>query len=110
MQAHAPESYGAIKAALIHYAKGQARQCAAQRIRVNTVSPGAVLAEGGSWHSIQVNEPERFKQIAARNPLGRLATLQEVANAVVFLASPASSFTTGINMIVDGGMIARVNY
>ena len=46
----------------------------------------------------------------ARNPTGRMATPQEIANAVVFISSPCSTFTSGINMIVDGAMTDRVNY
>lgn len=109
-QAHAAESYGAIKAAMIHYAKGLAREYASKHVRVNTVSPGAVHFEGGSWHAVEINEPERFRQLIARSPMGRMATVQDVANAVAFLASPVSSFTTGINMIVDGAVTVRVNF
>ncbi len=54
--------------------------------------------------------PDYFKQSIARNPTGRCATPQEVANATVFLASPASSYTTGINMLVDGTISRRVNF
>ena len=54
--------------------------------------------------------PDMFKPTMARNPMGRMATPQDIANATAFLASPRSSFTTGINMIVDGAITDRVNY
>jgi len=103
-------SYGALKAALIHLAKGLARQHAARGIRTNVVSPGMVYFEGGVWHQVEQNMPDFFKQALARNPTGRCATPQEVANAAVFLASPASSYTTGANLIVDGTISNRVNF
>jgi 3-oxoacyl-[acyl-carrier protein] reductase len=51
-----------------------------------------------------------FKATMARNPTGRMATPQDIANAAVFLASPASSFTTGVNLLVDGAITSRVNF
>ena len=104
------ESYGPIKAALIHYAKGLARQHAKRKIRANVVSPGMVYFEGGVWNMVEKNMPDYFKQAMARNPTGRAATPQDIANAAVFLASPASSYTTGINMLVDGAISRRVNF
>ena len=104
------DSYGPIKAALIHMAKGLARQHAKAGIRVNVVSPGMVYFEGGVWHMVKTNMPEFFEQANARNPTGRCATPQEIANAAVFLASPASSYTTGANLIVDGAVSNRVNF
>lgn len=103
-------SYGPIKAALIHYAKGLARQYAAKHIRTNVVSPGTVYFKGGVWNMIETNSPDFFKQALARNPTGRMATPQEIANATVFLASPVSSFTTGVNLLVDGAISRRVNF
>ena len=103
-------SYGPIKAALIHWAKGLARQHAKRRIRANVVSPGMVYFEGGVWNMIEKNAPEFFKQAIARNPTGRAAKPQEIANAAVFLASPVSSYTTGINLLVDGTISQRVNF
>ena len=103
-------SYGPIKAALIHMAKGLARQYAGKKIRVNVVSPGTVYFKGGVWHLREQNTPEIFKGALARNPTGRMATPQDIANAAVFLASPASSFTTGSNLIVDGAISNRVNF
>ena len=104
------DSYGPIKAALIHMAKGLARQHAKAGIRVNVVSPGMVFFEGGVWHTVKTNAPDFFAQANARNPTGRCATPQEIANAAVFLASPASSYTTGANLIVDGAVSNRVNF
>ncbi|MBR1122861.1 SDR family oxidoreductase [Bradyrhizobium lablabi] len=109
-QADTASSYGPIKAALIHMAKGLARQHAAKKIRVNVVSPGTVYFEGGVWHMTEQKAPKRYTDALARNPTGRMATPQEIANAAVFLASPASSFTTGSNLVVDGGISNRVNF
>src|SRR5215475_13214977 len=103
-------SYGPIKAALIHYAKGLARQHAKRGIRTNVVSPGMVYFKDGVWNRIEQNAPDFFKQAMARNPTGRAATPQEIANAAVFLASPASSYTTGVNLLVDGAVSRRVNF
>lgn len=103
-------SYGPIKAALIHYAKGLARQHAKRKIRINVVSPGMVYFEGGVWSMVEKNMPDYFKTAMARNPTGRAATPKEIANATVFLASPASSYTTGVNLLVDGAISRRVNF
>jgi len=103
-------SYGPIKAALIHYAKGLARQFAKKKVRANVVSPGMVYFEGGVWNMVEKNMPDYFKQAVSRNPTGRCATPQEIANAAVFLASPASAYTTGANLIVDGAVSRRVNF
>ena len=103
-------AYGPMKAALIHYAKGLARQHASKGIRVNVVSPGTVLFEGGVWADIRDNRSEFFKQMIGRNPTGRMGVPEEIAAAAVFLASPRSSFTTGSNLVVDGGITSRVNF
>jgi len=62
------------------------------------------------WNIIEQYMPDLFKENMGRNPTGRMATPQEIAKAVVFLASPASSFTTGINLVVDGAYTVRVNF
>ena len=103
-------SYGPIKAALIHLAKGLARQHAKRKFRTNVLSPGMVYFKGGVWNMVEENSPDFFKQSMARNPTGRAATPQEIANATVFLASPASSYTTGVNLLVDGAISRRVNF
>ncbi|HEY9217911.1 MAG TPA: SDR family oxidoreductase [Phenylobacterium sp.] len=103
-------AYGAMKAALIHLAKGLAREYAPKKIRANVVSPGTVFFEGGVWDQVKKGMPAMFEQTIARNPTGRMATPEEVAAAAVFLASPRSAFTTGVNLLVDGAISSRVNY
>jgi 3-oxoacyl-[acyl-carrier protein] reductase len=104
------QSYGSVKAALIHYVKGLAKDFAPRKIRANTVAPGMVYFEGGIWNRIEHDNPEGYRAALAKNPMGRMAVPQDVANAVVFLSSPCASFVSGINMIVDGAMTDRVNY
>jgi 3-oxoacyl-[acyl-carrier protein] reductase len=101
-------AYGATKAALIHYAQGLAYKLAGKMIRVNTVSPGNTYFDGGFWQYAENNLPELFKQALALNPTGRMATAEEVARGVVFLSSPASSFTTGTNLVIDGALTRGV--
>lgn len=103
-------AYGALKAAQIHLAKGLARQHASAHIRVNTISPGTVYFKGGVWDMIEQHMPDTFKHAMDHNPTGRMATPQDIANATVFLASSASSFTTGTNLVVDGALSRRVNF
>ena len=110
LQASAADAYGPIKAALIHFAKGLAREHAALGLRVNLVSPGMVFFEDGLWDQRRKANPEAFKRANARNPTGRCATPQEIANAAVFLASPVSSYTTGANLLVDGAQSSLVNF
>lgn len=109
-EADNPSSYGAMKAAQIHFAKGVARQYAPKHVRCNVVSPGTVFFEGGVWGNVKAGMPQFFDQMIARNPTGRMATPEEIAAATVFLASPRSAFTTGINMVVDGAISRRANF
>lgn len=102
--------YGAFKAALIHYAQGLAFQLASRNIRANTVSPGNTYFPGGVWEKIERGNPELFAQSLALNPTGRMGTPAEVARAVVFLASPAASFITGTNLVVDGALTRGVQF
>lgn len=103
-------AYGAFKAALIHYAHGMAFKLAPKMIRVNSVSPGNTYFKGGVWEYIENNLPDLFKEALRLNPTGRMATPEEVARGVVFLASPASSFTTGTNLVIDGALTRGVQY
>jgi NAD(P)-dependent dehydrogenase (short-subunit alcohol dehydrogenase family) len=102
--------YGVFKAALIHYAKGLSYQLAGRRIRVNALSPGNTYFPGGVWEKIEHGNPELFKQAMALNPTGRMGKPEEMARAVVFLASPAASFITGTNLVVDGALTRGVQF
>ncbi len=101
-------SYGTMKAALFFYMKSLARHVAPKGIRANIVSPGTTYFKGGYWYKVKVENPERFKIDLAENPMGRMATPEEIANAVVFLASGAASFIAGINLVVDGTLTTRI--
>jgi 3-oxoacyl-[acyl-carrier protein] reductase len=102
--------YGAFKAALIHYAQGLAFQLAGKNIRANTVSPGNTYFPGGVWEKIEHGNPQLFAAAMALNPTGRMATAEEIARAVVFLGSPAASFITGTNLVVDGALTRGVQF
>jgi NAD(P)-dependent dehydrogenase (short-subunit alcohol dehydrogenase family) len=101
-------SYGALKAALIHYAKGLSRQLVAKGIRVNCVSPGNTYFDGGIWQTIERNMPDLYASTLKVNPTGRFGTPAEVANGVVFLASPAASRISGANLVIDGALTVAV--
>jgi NAD(P)-dependent dehydrogenase (short-subunit alcohol dehydrogenase family) len=101
-------SYGAMKAALIHYSKGLSSQLVPMGIRVNVVSPGNTYFEGGIWQNIEKGMPDLFKTAMSLNPTGRMGTAQEVAAGVVFLASPVASRVSGTNLIIDGALTKAV--
>jgi 3-oxoacyl-[acyl-carrier protein] reductase len=108
--AGAPRPYASVKAALVPYVKALARNLAPKGVRANMVSPGNVYFKGGVWNRVEENTPDVFRTMLSRNPTGRMGTPQEVANAVVFLASPRASFITGTNLIIDGALTQRVQF
>ncbi len=101
-------SYGAMKAALIHYAKGLSRQLVGKGIRVNCVSPGNTYFDGGIWQTIEKNMPDLFESTLKVNPTGRFGTPAEVANGVVFMSSPMASRISGTNLVIDGALTVAV--
>ena len=103
-------SYAALKAAVLEHASGLGHALARKGIRVNTVSPGPVDFPGGAWDKLREGRPEFYEGIRARIPLGRLGRAEEIARAVTFLASPAASFCTAVNLVVDGGFVSRVQF
>jgi NAD(P)-dependent dehydrogenase (short-subunit alcohol dehydrogenase family) len=77
---------------------------------VNTVSPGPIYFEGGAWEMIENTMKAMYESTLEQCPQGRMGTPQEVANSVAFLASPAASLITGVNLVVDGGFTKRVDF
>jgi 3-oxoacyl-[acyl-carrier protein] reductase len=100
--------YGVMKTALVRYAQDLAHKLAPKMIRANTVSPGNTYFDGGIWQWIEQNNPALFAEALRLNPTGRMAKPEEIARGVVFLASPASSFTTGTNLVIDGALTRGV--
>lgn len=96
--------YSATKAAVRSFARTWTTDLAARRIRVNTVSPGPV-ATGGLRDLVGAKNDDQLESIfAAGVPMGRVGRPEEIARAVVFLASDDSSFVTGAELFVDGGL------
>ena len=95
--------YAAAKAAEIHLAHTLARELGPDGIRVNALSPGSILFEGGGWAQRRDAEPAAFDAWVRREfPLGRLGTPKEVADVAAFLLSERASWVSGANVVVDG--------
>ncbi len=105
-----PNSYGAFKAAIIRHASAAAHALAPKGIRVNTVSPGPTYFESGDWAKIKAGRPEVYDKVLASIPIGRMGTPEQVAAAIVALASPAFGYCVGTNVVCDGGMTVRTQY
>lgn len=104
------EAYGPMKAALVNYTGQLAARHGAAGVRVNAVSPGPILHEGGEWERIRAVKPALFEMASKLSVLGRLGTPEEVARAVVFLCSPAAAYITGANLRIDGGAVKTANF
>jgi 3-oxoacyl-[acyl-carrier protein] reductase len=96
-------TYNAVKAAEISLAKSLAQQLAPSNIRVNSVSPGSILFEGGSWWRRQQADPAAIAEFVKRElPFGRFGRADEVGDVVAFLCSLRASWISGTSIVVDG--------
>jgi len=105
-----PQAFNAIKAAILTYGKQLSQLWAPKNIRVNMVSPGPISYPGGNWEMIKGAMPELYDKTLSEMPLGRFGAPEDVARAVVFLSSPAASYITGTNVVIDGGYTKRVQF
>lgn len=96
-------AYGAVKAAVIQLTMSQAAALAPKNIRVNCIAPGSIEFPGGSWERAKTANTERYQHTLATIPFGRLGSPGEIANVVLFAASPLASWLTGQTLLVDGG-------
>jgi 3-oxoacyl-[acyl-carrier protein] reductase len=98
-------AYAAVKAAIIHYTGSQAALLARKGVRVNCVAPGSIEFPGGLWEQRKTSAPELYNNILKSIPFGRMGAPQDVANVVLFLASPLAGWITGQTVCVDGGQL-----
>ena len=97
--------YSATKAAVRSFARGWANDLKARKIRVNAISPGPIDTPIFDKIEMTQEQIDGFTEsVKAQVPLGRFGTSQEIANAVLFLASDESSYINGIELTIDGGM------
>lgn len=97
LQAH----YNSSKAAVIHLSKSLAMEWVERGVRVNSISPGYTLTPMNDRPEVA----EQLKAFAAETPMGRIATVDDMVGPAIFLASDASAFCTGVNLLVDGGFV-----
>jgi 3-oxoacyl-[acyl-carrier protein] reductase len=103
------QGYGAMKAALTNYVAEISRTLGPKGIRANTVSPGPIYFPGGVWQKREQTGDPMYPKALAHARLGRLGRPEDVASAVVFLASPAACHVSGANLVIDGAFTRRVH-
>lgn len=105
-----PQAFNAVKGALLVYSGQLSQAWGPKNIRVNAISPGPVSFPGGNWEAIKAGMPELYDAQQPLFALGRIGQVDDVAKTIVFIASPASGYTTGTNVVVDGGYTKRVQF
>jgi 3-oxoacyl-[acyl-carrier protein] reductase len=98
-------AYAAAKAALIRFTTSQALLLAPKGVRVNCVAPGSVEFPGGFWENCRDTDRATYDRVLAGIPFGRYGRPEEIANVILFLASPLASWITGHTLVVDGGQL-----
>jgi 3-oxoacyl-[acyl-carrier protein] reductase len=101
--------YAAVKAAVIQYTTSQAAALARQGVRVNCVAPGSVEFPGGVWEERRADNPDLYGRTLKSIPFGRLGHPEEIADVVLFLASPLARWVTGQTIVADGGQLLGVS-
>ena len=99
------DAYQLSKAAMVSASRSLAVQLARDRIRCNSVCPGSVVSP---MTEEIYSDPERVRAMEARTPLGRIGRPEDVAGACLYLLSDQASFVTGIDLVVDGGQMAKL--
>ena len=102
LRAGDPPAYSTVKVALVTHAKTMAQELAPKNIRVNSIAPGSIFFEGGFWDVVQQNDREMYDAVVSTIPFGRMGTPNEVADAIVFVASPRANWISGVTIVVDG--------
>jgi 3-oxoacyl-[acyl-carrier protein] reductase len=98
-------AYASSKAALNHFVKNLAKEVGRHGIRVNAIAPGNILFPGGDWEKAVAAQPKVMDWIKRDVALRRFGTIEEIADAVLFVASPRAAFMTGECLVVDGGQV-----
>ena len=103
----APIAYSSAKTALLSFAKSLSNDVSKLQIRVNSISPGNVMFEGSTWDDKMKHDKEFVEEYIKDNvPINTFATPEDIAKAVIYLED--SKFTTGSNIVVDGGQLKKI--
>jgi NAD(P)-dependent dehydrogenase (short-subunit alcohol dehydrogenase family) len=103
-------AYATMKAALVSLGGHAAQEYARHGVRVNVVSPGSILSEGGFWDGLRSEAPDMFARFEAAHAMGRMASPAEIIDPILFLASARAGFVTGANLRVEGGAAKGPNF
>ena len=105
----APIHYSVAKAAIIAFSKNLARKVAKNNIRVNTICPGNIYFENGTWdNKMKENKEKVLEMLKNSVPLNIFARTEEIADLVLFISSSKMSFMTGSCLVIDGGQTVTI--